>query len=68
MSKSESKSLQDQLRELDELLMWFEQEDFDLEEALKKYEGGMDLINTIQERLKGVENKVEVLKQRFDQA
>ncbi|HEX4662291.1 MAG TPA: exodeoxyribonuclease VII small subunit [Candidatus Saccharimonadales bacterium] len=65
--KSEKKSLQAQLSELDELLAWFEQTDFDVEAALQKYEDGMKLIGEISDRLKTVENKVEVLKKRFDQ-
>jgi exodeoxyribonuclease VII small subunit len=67
MSEKSSKSLQTQLSELDELLAWFEQDDFDVEAALQKYEDGMKLIGDISDRLKNVENKVEVLKKRFDQ-
>lgn len=67
MSEKSSKSLQTQLSELDELLAWFEQDDFDVEAALQKYEAGMKLITEISDRLKNVENKVEVLKKRFDQ-
>lgn len=59
-------NIQAQLAELDQLLRWFEQDDFDVEEALVNYETGMQLIATIETRLKNVENKVEVLKKRFD--
>jgi len=62
-----SDRLSDQLAQLDELLGWFERDDFDVEEALEKYEKGMALVAAIEERLSGVQNKVTVLKQRFDQ-
>ncbi len=64
--KDEAKSLQSQLDELDELLLWFEREDFDVEQALSKYERGMELARAVRTRLKSVENKVEVLSKRFD--
>lgn len=67
MSDTSKKTLQNQLSELDELLAWFEKDDFDVEAALGKYEDGMKLIGEISDRLKHVENKVEVLKKRFDQ-
>ncbi len=68
MPQKNNLSLQKQLTELDELLMWFEQDDFDLEEALGKYEHGMALVEQIKKRLVDVENKVTVLQRKFDQA
>lgn len=62
------KSLSDQLRELDELIAWFDQDDFDLDEALKKFDEGTKLTEQIEERLSTLENKITVLKQRFGQA
>lgn len=59
-------NIQEQLAELDRILRWFEQDDFDVEEALANYEVGMKLIAAIETRLKHVENRVEVLKKRFD--
>lgn len=56
------------LGELEELLEWFEQDDMDIEEALKKYEKGQKLTADIRERLAVVENKITVLEQKFDQA
>lgn len=58
-------SLNDQLRELDELLAWFDQDDFDLDEALKKFDQGVKLTEEIEERLKKLENKITVLREKF---
>jgi exodeoxyribonuclease VII small subunit len=59
------KPLSDQLRELDELIAWFDQDDFDLDEALKRFDEGVKLTEAIEERLGKLENKITVLKQRF---
>ncbi len=61
------KPLRDQLAELDELIAWFDQEDFDLDEALKKFDEGVELAETVKKRLIKLENKITVLKERFDQ-
>ncbi len=59
--------LRDQLRQLDELIAWFDQDDFDLDEALKKFDEGVKLTESIQKRLSKLQNNITVLKQRFDQ-
>lgn len=59
-------SLNDQLAQLDELIAWFDQEDFDLDEALAKFDQGVLLTEAIRDRLQTVQNKITVLKQRFD--
>ncbi len=60
------KPLSDQLRQLDELIAWFDHDDFDLDEALKKFDEGVKLTSTIEERLQKLENKITVLRERFD--
>lgn len=67
MSEAKSKLLRDQLTELDELIAWFDQEDFDLDEALNKFDQGVELAEAIKKRLNKLENKITILKQRFDQ-
>ncbi|HPQ22962.1 MAG TPA: exodeoxyribonuclease VII small subunit, partial [Candidatus Paceibacterota bacterium] len=46
-------------QEIEEINEWFQNEDIDLEEALKKYERGMELIKKCKERLNEAENKFE---------
>jgi exodeoxyribonuclease VII small subunit len=60
-------TLQDQLTELDTLLAWFDQPDLDLDEALKKFDEGVTLTEAIKHRLATFENKVAILRKRFDQ-
>lgn len=61
-----NKSISKQLTELDQLIAWFDQEDFDLDEALKKFDEGVKLADEVKERLSTLENKITILKQRFD--
>lgn len=68
MSTAKSKpTLQEQLAELDELLGWFDQPDLDLDQALAKFDQGVKLTEEIKDRLATFENKVTILKKRFDQ-
>lgn len=68
MSRASSKpTLQSQLAELDELLAWFDQPDLDLDQALQKFDQGVKLTEDIKQHLATFENKVTILKKRFDQ-
>lgn len=63
-----NKPISKQLTELDQLIAWFDQEDFDLDEALKKFDEGVKLADEVKERLSTLENKITILKQRFDRS
>ncbi len=65
--KTNEQPLQAQIDELEALIAWFEQDDVDLEEAIAKFEQGSELAGAIKERLGALENKITVLKQRFDE-
>jgi exodeoxyribonuclease VII small subunit len=52
-------------QEIEEINEWFQNEDIDLEEALKKYERGMELIKKCKERLNEAENKFEEIQQKY---
>jgi exodeoxyribonuclease VII small subunit len=54
------------LKELEAITEWFESEDVDLNQALTKFERGMQLADELKGELKLVENRVEKIKQRFD--
>ena len=44
-----NKSLSKQLAELDEIVAWFEQDDFDIEAAIAKFEAGSKLAEKVLE-------------------
>ncbi|PJB99646.1 MAG: exodeoxyribonuclease VII small subunit [Candidatus Nealsonbacteria bacterium CG_4_9_14_0_8_um_filter_35_12] len=52
-------------QEIEEINEWFQNEEIDLDEALQKYEKGMDLINKCKERLREAENKFEEIKKKY---
>jgi exodeoxyribonuclease VII small subunit len=56
-----------QIQELEEITAWFESDDVDLSQALAKFERGMVLVADLRGELQQVENKVEKIKQRFDE-
>ncbi len=67
MAKKEAQlSYQEIAAELDALVAWFQSEDVDLNEAISKYERGIDLVAQLEERIATAENKIEKLQQRFD--
>ncbi len=65
--KNDQKTIQQQIDELNKLMEWFEQNDVDVEEALKKFEEADTLAAEIEKRLSALENEVTVLKERFDE-
>ncbi len=55
------------MTQLDAVLAWFDQPDIDLDEALQRFDEGVKLTEKLKGRLSGLENKINVLKERFDQ-
>ncbi len=64
MSKQE-KSLNEKLKELDKKVAWFYSDDFELEEATKKYKSAIALAKELQKDLDNLQNEIEVLKEDF---
>ena len=58
MTKS-AKTTSELQAELDELLVWFESDQVDIDDAVKKYEHGLKLVAELQERLKSAENTIK---------
>lgn len=55
-----------ELKELEQIVEWFEGGDADLDAALPKFERGMELATKLKQHLDQIENKVEVIKKKFD--
>jgi exodeoxyribonuclease VII small subunit len=51
--------------ELDEVLSNLQREDLDIDEALKLYKRGQELIKDLEEYLKSAENTVKEIKAKF---
>jgi len=51
--------------ELEQITEWFEKEDIDLDDGLKKFERGLELAKVCKDKLKDVENKVKEIQVKF---
>lgn len=55
-------SIKTQLKELEDIAQWFEkEEDFDIEEGLKKVKEGASLVKKLKTRIQEVENEFREL-------
>ncbi len=66
MSKAKP-TLNEQIAELQAIVEWFEQDNLDVEQAIKQFEKGQALSDDIREQLSKLENTITVLKKRFDE-
>lgn len=65
MSK-QSKTIAEKRAELDQLLAWFESEEFMIEEAVDKFKAAEKAASDIETELTEYKNTITVLKQQFD--
>ena len=65
MPKQTKLQFSESFAELEKIAQWFEHEEIDLEEGLKKFERGLELAAALKKRLAEVENKVKEIKARF---
>lgn len=63
---AKSKSVQEKLVELSELVAWFHGPSFGLEDAVAKFTQAEQLAETIEADLTKLKNDIQVVKQRFD--
>lgn len=56
------------VKEIEEINVWFQQEELDLQEALVKYKRGMELIAACKKQLSEFHNKVTEIKAEFGSA
>ena len=66
MSVEPTNTIAEKLARLNESVAWFESEDFELEQALAKFNEAEKLANDIEKELSGLKNEIIVLKTKFD--
>ena len=67
MSAKKSNFIQDKMKQLEEIVAWFESENVDIDEALAKYETGLKLANELQADIKSTKNKFVKIKKSFNE-
>lgn len=65
-SNTKTRSYEKLKSELDSILAELQGDDLDIDQALKRYERGLELIKSLEEYLASAENTVSELKARFD--
>ena len=68
MTKNSSVDITSKLAQFDELVGWFQSEEFTIEQAVEKLRAADTLATEIEQHLSEVKNDITVLKQKFDQA
>ena len=66
-SKNNQPTISQKISQLEQLVAWFDSEDFVLEKALEQYRSAEKLADEITEELNSLQNEVTVLKKRFDE-
>lgn len=61
-----NKTVQEKITELNELVSWFQSEDFSFEAAVEKFQTTEKLAEEIEKDLQQLKNDIIVVKQRFD--
>lgn len=66
MAQKKAASYQEMNKELESLLSDLQSSDMDIDEALKAYERGMELVKELETYLKTTENKIIKIKTQFE--
>lgn len=65
MSKNDTPSIQAKIAQLDELVAWFQGDDFQLEQASEKLKEAKRLADDVSKDLDAVENEITIVKKSF---
>lgn len=67
MAKEDKSNLSDDLKQLEKIVDWFEnQEEVDVEQGLEKVKIGARLVKSSKKRLKEIENEFEEVKEEME--
>lgn len=60
-SDADSHSLREQMEQLEEILAWFDSDEFELEAAVERYQQAARVAEQIDQRLREIKNKVTII-------
>lgn len=61
-----NKTINKQIEELNQIIKWFDSDDFELEEAIVKINEATELAEQIEQKLEKIKNEVTIVKNKFD--
>ena len=67
MSTKNNPSIREKTTKLNELVAWFDGDDFELEQALGKFKEAEKLAVEIEQDLLALKNEITVIRQKFDE-
>lgn len=67
MSTKNNPTISEKIASLDQLITWFDSDEFTLEEAVAKYEAAEALAGEIEKDLDTLKGEITVIKKRFDE-
>lgn len=62
-----NKTIQEKMAELNELVAWFDDDEFVLEQSIDKFKAAEKLAGEIRKDLEAIKNDVRVLSRKFDE-
>ena len=63
---AESSNVKNKIKELEKILEYFQSDEIDLDEGIKKYEKAMKLASEVSKTLKGYKLKINEIKSKYD--
>lgn len=66
--KNSASTISQKTEKLNDLISWFDSEDFELEQALDKFKQAEVLAADIEQDLQSLKNDITIVKQKFDEA
>ena len=60
-SNADNRSLREQMKQLEEILAWFDSDEFELEAAVERYQQAARVAEQIDQRLREIKNKVTII-------
>lgn len=67
MSQKNNTTISARMTKLQELLAWFDSDDFSLEKAIDVYNDALVLASGIERDLNELKNDIQILKKKFDE-
>lgn len=68
MSVENNETVTNKLARLDEMVAWFDGDDFELEQALERFTQAEKLAAEIEHDLLALKNSITIVKEKFDKA
>lgn len=68
MSLKNNPTIAEKTAKLNELVAWFDSDEFELEQAVEKFKNAEKLAEEIEQDLSALKNTIHIVKQRFDEA